>query len=223
MSEYAPSRVLRSKEDARQTYSRRARWYDWVEGRWERRARTLGLEALKVRAGERVLEIGPGTGRACQVLAEDVGPEGRVYGLDLAEGMLAVTRSRLTRGGWLARVGLIQGDGARLPLTAGVVDVVFMSFVLELFDTPEIPEVLAECRRVLRRGGRFGMVSLFLPERPGLTVALYEAAHRMFPRLLDCRPIPVRQMVARAGFSDVAVQKCSLCGLPVMVAVGKAP
>ena len=221
MPQHAPSRVLRSKEDARRTYSRRARWYDWVEGWSERRARLLGLEALNVRTDERVLEIGVGTGRACQVLAEAVGPGGRVYGLDLAEGMLAATRFRLMRAGRLPRVRLIQGDGAHLPLAAGVVDAVFMSFVLELFDTPEISRVLAECHRVLRRGGRLGVVSLLLPERPSLTVALYQAGHRLFPRLLDCRPIPVLPMVAGAGFSDVAVQKTSVCGLPVLVVVGK--
>lgn len=203
-------------------YSRRARWYDRVEGWWERRARTLGLEALNVRAGERVLEIGVGTGRALPVLAEKVGPEGRVYGLDLAEGMLAAARSRLTRAGQLAYVRLVQGDGARLPFAPGVVDAVFMSFVLELFDTPEIFGVLAECHRVLRRAGRLGVVSLGLPERPSLTVALYEAGHRLFPRLVDCRPIPLLQMLEKAGFSEVAVQKTSVCGLPVVVAVVEA-
>jgi demethylmenaquinone methyltransferase/2-methoxy-6-polyprenyl-1,4-benzoquinol methylase len=193
-----------------------------VEGWWEHRARILGLKALDVRAGERVLEIGPGTGRAFQVLAEKVGPNGRAYGLDLAEGMLGAARARLTRAGQFAHVRLIQGDGAHLPLAAGIVDAVFMSFVLELFDTPEIPQVLAECRRVLRSRGRLGVVSLLLPERPGLMVTLYEGGHRLLPRLLDCRPIPVLEMLAKVGFSDTAVQKTSVWGLPVVVAVARA-
>lgn len=183
----------------------------------------LGLEALNVQAGERVLEIGLGAGRALRVLAKKVGPAGRVYGLDIAEGMLAATRSRLTKAGQLAHIRLIQGDGACLPLAASIVDAVFMSFVLELFDTPEIPQVLAECRRVLRSGGRLGNVSLFLPERPGLMVVLYEGGHRLFPRLLDCRPIPVPHILGKAGFSDLTVQKTSVCGLPIVAVVGTTP
>jgi ubiquinone/menaquinone biosynthesis C-methylase UbiE len=219
MPEHAPSAVCRSKEDARRIYSARALWYDWVEGRWEHKARGLGLKALNVRPGESVLEIGPGTGCALEVLAKHADSGGRVYGLDLAEGMLAVARSRLHRA--RRRAHFIQGDGAHLPVAAAAVDAVFMGFVLELFDTPEIPQVLAECRRVLRPGGRLGAVSLFPPRRPGLALALYEAGHRLAPRLVDCRAIPMPQMLVDAGFSGMSVRMTSLAGLPVAVATAR--
>ena len=218
-----PSPVPRSKREARAFYSRLAAVYDWVEGWWERRPRELGVQALAVGAGEVVLEVGPGTGHALAALAARVGPRGRVYGLDVAEGMLRAARRRVARAGLLARVGLVQGDGATLPFRTGVVDAVFMSFTLELFDTPELPRVLAECRRVLRPGGRLGLVALRLPERPGLPVRLYEWGHRRFPRLLDCRPIPVRRLLEEAGFPRVCLEGVSLGGLPVAVAVATSP
>lgn len=132
-------------------------------------------------------------------------------------------RNRLSSVGRLDRVRLIQGDGAHLPVLTGVVDAVFMSFVLDLFDTPEIPQVLAECRRVLRSGGRLGVVSLFLSERPGFMTMLYEGGHRLLARLLDCRPIPAPRMLEKGGFSDLAVQVTSVCGLPVVAVIGTTP
>lgn len=107
------------------------------------------------------MEIGVGTGHAVMALAQSVNQTGHVYGLDLSSGMLRVTQSRVQEKQLAARIALTQSDAVRLPFVKGSVDAIFMSFVLELFDTPEIPKVLAECQRVLSPGrGRLGIVSL---------------------------------------------------------------
>jgi ubiquinone/menaquinone biosynthesis C-methylase UbiE len=221
-SHRVPPRVLRPKQYARAFYTKLARWFDVVEGWWERPARHLGLTALDVRPGNRVLEIGPGTGHVLVALAHQVGPSGRVCGLDLAEGMLRVARRRLTEAGLLSRVDIVQGDGACLPFLAGIFDAVFMSFTLELFDTPDVYRVLAECTRVLHQEGRLGVVALSWPERPNAMVRLYEWGHQRLPLFLDCRPLPVTDILRDAGFHELKALEVSLWGLPVAVVVGKA-
>ncbi len=62
-----------TRAQTRATYDRLSRWYDLLTGASERRFRNLGLCELDVRPGERVLEIGPGTGQALVVLAQAAG------------------------------------------------------------------------------------------------------------------------------------------------------
>jgi ubiquinone/menaquinone biosynthesis C-methylase UbiE len=76
-----------------------------------------------------------------------------------------LTRSRVDRAGLTGRVALQQGDAAALPYAAHSFDPVFICFTLELFDTPEIPLILQQCRAVLRAGGR--MVLVALAKKPG--------------------------------------------------------
>jgi ubiquinone/menaquinone biosynthesis C-methylase UbiE len=163
--------------------------------------RQAGVDRLALKAGEKVLEIGYGTGHSLVQLARAVGPGGKVFGIDLSEGMRTRAQERLEKEDLLARVELSSGDATRLSYSAGSMDAVFMSFTLELFDTPEIPRVLAECKRVLRAGGRVGVVAITREGKEGFAVEAYEWTHRHFPNLLDCRPIFARCSLEDAGFS----------------------
>jgi ubiquinone/menaquinone biosynthesis C-methylase UbiE len=213
------SRVTRSKEEAQANYDRISSWYDVLEGYSETRSRELALQRLFVREGESVLEIGVGTGHSVLALAQAVGESGRVFGIDLSPKMLEITRARLSRAGLLSRVKLERGDAGQLPYEAGVIDAVFMSFVLELFDTPEIPRVLSGCRRVLKEGGRICVVSLSKQGKSNWMRSLYEWGHDHYPGLLDCRPIFVQKALEEAGFQTREAARLSLWGLPVELVV----
>jgi demethylmenaquinone methyltransferase/2-methoxy-6-polyprenyl-1,4-benzoquinol methylase len=173
------------------------------------------LHILDLQAGETVLEIGPGPGQALPVLAATIGKSGRLFALDLSPNMLAQARARLYRESLSERVFLLEGDAVALPFGPGRIDAVFMSFTLELFSDSEIPGVLCECKRIMRSAGRLALVAL--SDRGPLSPAkrLYNGMHRRFPRLVDCRPIPVQEWLAASGFEIASSAMRSLWGIPV--------
>ncbi len=174
---------------------------------------------MAAQPGETLLDIGCGTGAALIPLAEAAGPDGKVHGIDIAEEMIAVSARRADRVGCTDRIELVRGDAAELPWNGDTFDAVFMSFTLELFDTPDIPRVLEECRRVLEKEGRICVVSLAQrpKQREPLMQKLYEWGHRKFPKLLDCRPIPAESFLEEAGFEIGTREEYSMAGLPVDV------
>lgn len=205
-------RVTRSRAQARQAYDRASRWSP-VEEPFERQARATGLELLRAQPGERVLELGCGAGGALVALARAVGSAGRVVGLDLSPRMIHLAAARLRRAGLAEAAELVVADASSIPFFDASFDALFMSFTLELFDTPEIPPVLVECRRVLRPGGRIGVVSLSRAAPLRWPTRLYEWLHDRFPATLDCRPIHGRLALEAAGFEQARSEMVPLWGL----------
>jgi ubiquinone/menaquinone biosynthesis C-methylase UbiE len=214
-------RVNRSKEAARASYNRMSRWYDRIAGSTEKKYRDWGLEKLAAQPGQAILEIGFGTGHCLVALAKAVGPTGRVLGLDISDGMLAIARERLQGEDLNDRVDLHLGDAADLDfIEANSLDGVFMSFTLELFDNPEIPRVLQECYRILKPGGRLAVVSMTKTNPPGMAVRMYEWFHEHLPDYADCRPIFARQALQENGFKIQDVSLSFMWGLPVEIVLG---
>jgi demethylmenaquinone methyltransferase/2-methoxy-6-polyprenyl-1,4-benzoquinol methylase len=215
-------RVNRSKEAARASYNRLSRWYDAIAGSTEKKYRDWGLEKLSAQPGEKILEIGFGTGHCLIALANAVGSQGQVIGLDISDGMLAIARERLRQAGLNERADLHLGDAAKLDfIESGSLDAVFMSFTLELFDNPEIPRVLQECHRILKPGGRIAVVSMTKTSPPGVAVRMYEWFHEVMPNYADCRPIFARRALEQSGFMIRDLSVSSMWGLPVEIVLGQ--
>jgi len=207
------SRVNRPVQAAGSYYSSLSRIYDLLASS-EKRFIKLGLALLRPRPGERILEIGFGTGYAQQQIAQAV-ESGFSVGLDLSPGMAQVAQKRLSQLGILDQTGLVQSDTMPIPFQSGFFDGIFTSFTLELFDSPHIPEVLDEIHRVLKPDGRLVIVSLSKDNPLGLMGRIYESFHNRFPKWADCRPIPVKFLVEDAGFNIRESQEFKMWGLPV--------
>jgi demethylmenaquinone methyltransferase/2-methoxy-6-polyprenyl-1,4-benzoquinol methylase len=212
--------VFQTKGQTKAFYNKISRAYDLLSEHSEAPMRKVGQDLLKARAGEKVLEIGFATGHSLAALAKAVGPKGKVFGLDLSDQMLKLAKARLVKAGLQGRASLRCGDAAKLPYADGSMDGVFMSFTLELFDTPEIPVVLRECKRVLRPSGRIVVVGMSKDGGHDPLIGVFEWTHKHFPNFLDCRPIYVREALEKAGFKiQKAVKKHMWIPVEIILAI----
>ena len=101
--------------------------------------------------GETVLDLGSGAGLDCFLSAKQVGPEGRVIGLDMTDDMLALAESNKAKLG-AANVEFRKGTMEAMPVADASVDVIISNCVINL--SPDKDAVFREAARVLRPGGR---------------------------------------------------------------------
>lgn len=215
------SRVTRSKAEARTNYNRLSRWYDVLAGRTEEKYRQIGMQLLDLQPGERVLEIGFGTGHCLIEFAQVSGSDGLVCGIDLSDGMATISQDRILVAGFSDRVGIALADASQTPFVEECFDTIFMSFTLELFDTPEIPQVLRQCRRILRPDGRLALVTMIKTEKPGIPERIYEWFHAKMPVSVDCRPIMAQAALQETGYVISQVRSEMMWGLPVEIILAK--
>jgi len=132
-------------------YSRAARWYRYLEWTillapgFRRRA----VERLRLARGQRVLEMGCGTGRNLRFLRDAVGGTGEVIGVDATPAMLAQARKLVGRHGW-SNVSLIHADAAQLVLEQQV-DAAYFSLSYSVM--PDREHALERAWEAVRPGG----------------------------------------------------------------------
>lgn len=205
--------------DTRTFYDRISGAYDLIADASEGACREQGLGMLAVQPGDRVLEVGFGTGHALAALACASGTAGHVVGIDISSGMLNVARRRVATAD-THTVSFAIDDARALSFTSAVFDAAFMSFALELFDAADVAGVLREVRRVLRPRGRLAVVAMAETAGAHAIVEIYAWLHRHFPHFVDCRPIDVRRHMEGAGFRITDAIHMTIWGLPVAAVVG---
>ena len=171
------------------------------------RLRRRFLRFVPVRAGQRVLEIGCGTGVVLRDVMALAGRRGEVTGLDVSRTMLARAR-RLARGIAGAPLRLRQGDGHELPFASGRFDVsLAITVILHVADPLRVVKELA---RVTRVGGRvgvqdqdFGLVGAAHPDRALTDHILDGVAARIYEEPYSGRRLPA--LLREAGLEQVRV------------------
>jgi len=156
------------------------------------------MARLAIQPGERVLEVGCGTGALLAQIRERY-PESRLSGIDPVPEMLAIARRRLP-----AEIELREGWAERLPYEDGHFDLVVSCNVYHYIRQPL--EALAEMRRVLRVGGRL-VITDWCDDYPACRICdwylrLTSPAHYKMYSLRECQ-----NLVEASGFRKVAIDR----------------
>jgi ubiquinone/menaquinone biosynthesis C-methylase UbiE len=207
-----------SRAEARRLYDTIGTRLDRA-ARYESRARARALAVLAPVSGQRVLQVGVGTGGAQLALDRAVAPGGLAVGVDLSRVMLDLTRRRVA-------APSCQGDAIALPFAAHSFDRIFSAYLLDLVPADDLAHALAEFARVLRPTGQLALVSLTegVDSASRLFVAIWKLRFLLAPRSLGgCRPLRLEHLVMRAGFviarREVIVQR----GFPSEIVVATLP
>jgi SAM-dependent methyltransferase len=168
--------------------------------------------------GERALDIGCGTGTTVLRLAEAVGPNGRVLGVDISEPQFALARQRIAAAG-VTQVQLVLDDAATHDLPPECFDLCFTRFGVMFFAEPIT--AFRNIRRAMKPSGRL-LLAVFRSgsENPWATASAAAIGHLVPPSVPPgpeepgqfswSDPARVRRILVGAGFSNVVLTPLDL-------------
>jgi len=140
-------------------YEKLASVYDLAFGPALQPGRVRALRQMDIQPGERVLEVGVGTGINLSLYPKTC----RMTGIDFSSSMLEKARERVARGG-LRQMRLLQMDAADLKFADDSFDIVYAPYLISV--VPDPVKVAQEMRRVCRPGGRIIFLNHFLSPSP---------------------------------------------------------
>jgi SAM-dependent methyltransferase len=154
-----------------------------------------------LRPGETVLDLGAGAGFDCFLAARQVGPTGRVIGVDMTPDMVSRARANAVKVK-ATNVEFRLGEIEHLPVADGTVDAILSNCVINL--SPEKAAVFREAFRVLKPGGRLA-ISDVVATGP-IPPELQTQAAALAGCVSGAAPIDdVRTMLRDAGFAEIEV------------------
>jgi ubiquinone/menaquinone biosynthesis C-methylase UbiE len=199
-----------AQKKAAATYNAAADFYDHPTNTfWERYGRRT-IERLRLTPGERVLDVCCGSGASAIPAAQAVGPAGSVVGIDLAENLLALARTKAAQDG-LTNIQFESGDLTALRFADGSFDAVVCVF--GIFFVPDMEAALRELKRVLRPSRRLAITTWGPRFFEPASTAFWNSVRSVRPDLYKgfnpwdriCEEHALRSLLAAAGLSRVEV------------------
>ena len=168
------------------------------------------FQFAELKAGETVLDLGSGGGIDCFIASKEVGPQGRVIGVDMTPEMIEKARRNKENGNY-TNVEFRLGELENLPVADKSVDLVISNCVINL--VPDKARVFAEIHRVLVPGGRFvisDMVSrVSIPDYIADSIRAHVGC-------LGAQKDKYLEIIARAGFESILLFESSSLDFDVL-------
>ena len=196
-------------------YDKLAKVYDLIFGPTLHPGRLQAIQRMNIQPGERVLEVGVGTGINLALYPKDCS----VTGIDFSGSMLEKARDRAARKGGSRNVRLLQMDASDLKFADNSFDIVYAPYLISV--VPDPVKVAQEMHRVCRSGGRIIFLNHFLSPNPILSrierwLSPY-TVHIGFKADLD---LPA--FLAQANLQPVSIEKVNIPRLWSLVTCVKA-
>jgi phosphatidylethanolamine/phosphatidyl-N-methylethanolamine N-methyltransferase len=183
-------------EAVKAAYRRYARIYDVVFGAVLQPGRKAVLDAIRLKPGDRVLEVGVGTGISLPLYPRDV----RITGIDVSREMLDKARERVARGKLANVEALLEMDAENMAFPDASFDKVVAMYVVSVVPRPA--KLLEELHRVCRPDGEVFIVNHFQSENP--VMGTLERALGVFSSQIGFDPqVDLRTLVPAARNGDV--------------------
>ena len=158
-----------------------------------------GLQHVRIEKGFAVLDIGCGGGRTIQKLAA-IATEGNVYGVDYAQGSVAVSRSKNAQAIGAGRVKIKQASVSQLPFADNKFDVI--TAIETQYYWPDLPNDMQEVLRVLKPGGTLLIIAESYKGGTGSTLT---APIMKFLGSSSLSAQDQRELFTTAGYSDIQI------------------
>jgi phosphatidylethanolamine/phosphatidyl-N-methylethanolamine N-methyltransferase len=182
-------------------YEKIAKVYDLTFGPTLHPGRLVALEGMGIKPGDRILEVGVGTGINAPLYPRNC----HVTGIDFSPKMLEKARERVERKA-LHHVRLLEMDAATLSFPDNSFDIVYAPYVISV--VPDPVQVVREMRRVCRPGGKFIVLNHF--KSPNPLLAKVERAISPFTVHIGFKAdLDLPGFLSQAELKPVSIQKVS--------------